>query len=41
MTQTKTAPEVRHIRNPWSLRSGGLGLVASMKNGSAVGAIYP
>jgi hypothetical protein len=35
------APSVRHIRSPWSLRSGGHGLRASMKYGSAVGAIYP
>jgi hypothetical protein len=41
MTQIMTAPEVRHVRSPWSLRSGGHGLRASMKNGSATGAIYP
>jgi hypothetical protein len=38
-TQIMTVPVVRHIRSPWSLRSGGHWLVASMKNGSAVGAI--
>ena len=30
------APEVRHLRSPWPLHSGGHGLKASMKNGSAV-----
>jgi len=31
----------RHIRSPRSLRSGGLGLSASIKIGSTVGAISP
>ena len=35
-----TAPEVRHIRSPRSLCSGGLGLPASVKNESALGAAY-
>ena len=38
--RVQTAPEVRHIRSPWSLQSGGHGLRASIKNGGAVGAIY-
>ena len=39
--QITKAPEVRHIRSPKSLRSCGFGLRASIKFGSAVGAVYP
>ena len=41
MTQIMSPATGRHIRSPRSLRSGGLGLPAGMKNGSAVGAVYP
>jgi len=41
MTQIMSPATGRHIRSPGSLRRAGPGLPASMKNGSAVGAIYP
>jgi len=37
-TQNKKAPEVRHIRSPWSSQSGGQGSRASIRYGSAAGA---
>jgi len=37
---TTPAPSVRHVRSPWSLRSGGPGFKSEHKNGSAEGAVY-
>jgi len=34
------APEVRHVRSPWPLHSGGRGSRAGVTQGSAVGAEY-